>query len=366
MKTSGKGALARQTIVEMIDAGCIKGVTDTGNVQPASLDLSLADEAWLINASVLPRTTDTIRDLLGIFDRKRFNFNQPLGVGECLLVRLQETLDLPDEVYAYANPKSSTGRIDLHVRMLSDRFPRYDGACVGYKGDLWMTIIPKSFPVKLEPGLTLNQMRFLNLDTRFDQLTLELVHRQSPLVWNVETAEPIGWSELSTFDKDGSIILHAGLSTEVVGWVAKDTEEILDLTRRDYDPEKFFEEVVPHNGHVTLEQGRFYIISTWEGVRVPPEIASEIAPIDERSGDFRSHYAGFFDPGWGFGETGEGRGDTATLEVRPFETILLRHLQPIARFKFEMMAHVPDVVYASAGSHYGGQKGPGLSKYFKR
>lgn len=364
MNTNQKGALPDKTIEEMLRAHMIYNILNLAQIQPASLDLTISDEVYEVGGSILPKSNERVKDLLGVLRNKKFDFSNPLEINKTYLICLNESLALFEDIYGYANPKSSTGRVDLHVRMLSDGFSRYDGCKKGYKGALWIVVTPKSFRTYLKPGLALNQIRFFNSDTRFDHLQLGIQNAQEPLVWDQETREPVPWEQLSTFDRDGSVILRSDLRTGFVGWVAKQTDTILDLSRTDNDPDVFFEKIDHEGGHIILKKDKFYIMSTYESVRIPPCLASEIAPMDERSGEFRTHYAGFFDPGWGWGQTGEGCGDTATLEVRPYEDVMLRHLDPIARFKFELMAELPKTKYGPA-NNYAGQVGPQLGKYFR-
>ena len=156
------------------------------------------------------------------------------------------------------------------------------------------------------------------------------------------------------------------LSADVLGYVGRPTREALDLAKiKHYSASRFFKPLKKVGSYVYLKKNEFYILSTSESVRVPPELACEMVPMDERSGEFRSHYAGFIDPGWGWGATGEGQGRPLTLEVRPFEDLIVRHHQPIAKIKFEKMAELPDTVYDALPSNYLKQTGPKLAKQFK-
>ena len=178
---------------------------------------------------------------------------------------------------------------------------------------------------------------------------------------------PLAYGDLKIRDNDGSLILTLDLSAETIGYRARPaTAAPLDLTKpRFYEPEQFFEPLKRAAGHLHLARDEFYILSTAEAIRVPPELACEMVPMDEKSGEFRSHYAGFIDPGWGWGRTGEGRGRPLTLEMRPFEDLIVRPGQPIGKIKFELMALLPDVVYDGLDSNYLTQAGPRLSKHFK-
>ncbi len=151
----------------------------------------------------------------------------------------------------------------------------------------------------------------------------------------------------------------------MLGYKCVTPDDILDITKiGHYNPERFFMPITMREGYLTLKKGEFYILSTREAVRVPPQLACEMAPMDERSGDFRSHYAGFIDPGWGYGKKGEGVGRPLTLEVRPFEDLLVRHGQPVGKIKFERMIEVPETSYDALDSNYLRQDGPRLAKQF--
>ncbi len=370
-----KGALPAQTILAMMEAGFIKGA-DPSNVRPASLDLSLSDEAYEVEGIFQPRPEETVRAVLSQIKKKPFSFSKPLWPGKVYVVKLREMLTLPETVYGYCNPKSTSGRLDVHVRLMADGVARYDSlnparyagggaARVGWHGELWVSIMPKSFAVLAAPGQSLNQLRFFNLDTRLSDLELELALERYRLLWRPD-GTPLHYRELKIRDNDSSLILTLGVNEGPVGWVAIPTSEPVELSKiNTHDRRRFFKPVKKIGDHVHLKKNEFYILSTNEAVRVPPELACEMAPMDERSGEFRSHYAGFIDPGWGWGEKGEGRGRPLTLEVRPFEDLVVRHNQPIAKIRFERMAELPNSVYDSVSSNYIHQLGPKLSKHFK-
>lgn len=359
------GALPSQTILSLMRAGLIRGASEE-NVRPSSLDLSLSEEVYEVDGIFQPKPGETVRKLLGLFKKKSFSWSRPLVPGKVYLARLNESLRLPETVYAYCNPKSTSGRIDVHVRLIADNVSRYDAATpAGFRGELWVSLTPKTFKIKAAAGQTLNQLRFFNLDTRLNDLELEIALEQYKLLWSTK-GRPFVYRDLKIRDNDGSIIQTIDLSPEIVGYQAKHTDEVIDLSLlKHYDPKDFFQPLKKSNSHLHLKQGEFYILSTNEAVRVPPELACEMVPMDERSGDFRSHYAGFIDPGWGWGKKGEGKGRPLTLEVRPFEDLIVRHGQPIAKIKFERMAELPDMVYDALPSNYIKQSGPRLSKHFK-
>ncbi|MBP9749970.1 MAG: 2'-deoxycytidine 5'-triphosphate deaminase [Candidatus Pacebacteria bacterium] len=362
---SKHGALPAQTIRDMMRAGFIVGGVEE-NVAPASLDLTVSDEIYRTDGMFQLHYGETVRELLGYLKTTPHQTGTPLERDITYLARLNESVRLPSGVYGYCNPKSSTGRVDVHVRVLADRVPRYDSLVPGgWQGELWIVIHPKSFPVLLAPKQALSQLRLFTSDTRLSELDFQIAQAHHRLLWRRDGAT-IEYSDIQVTDRDGAPILSLEFDGPMVGWVSRRTDDVLDLGRVGARaPEDFFEEVRPENGYVRLERGKFYILSTDEAVRVPPEFACEMAPMDERSGDFRSHYAGFIDPGWGWGAEGEGVGRPLTLEVRPFEDLVVRHGQPIAKIKFERMTHTPDTLYDTRGSNYTVQRGPRLAKQFR-
>jgi dCTP deaminase len=360
-----RGALPSQHIRSLLDAGFIVGA-NPDNIRPASLDLSLSDELYAVKGIFQPRHNETVREVLTHIFKRRHSFNSPLVPGNTYFARLNETISLPKTVYGYCNPKSTTGRNDIHARVLADRVPRYDAVSpAGWQGELWIAISPRSYPVILSPGATLSQLRFFTADTRFDELELEIEMARHKLLWQ-PNGTPIGYRDITFGDNDGSLIVTLDVESPVIGYEYRGNNGPIDLTKdgaflwRDY-----FKPVKPKDGVVHLEKEHFYILSTHEAVRVPPELALELAPMDERSGEFRSHYAGFIDPGFGWGLTGERKGNQLTLEVRPFEDLIIRRGQPIAKMRYERMIEAPDMLYESfTTSHYTEQRGARLAKQF--
>jgi dCTP deaminase len=366
MKKKKIGVLPSQKIRELILKGHIKGAK-MENIRPASLDLSISEKIFRVNGIFQPRVFEKIEDILEKIEAENFDLKYPLEKDVTYIVKLNESLNLPKDIYAFSNPKSSTGRNDIQVRMLADNVPRFDAAFPGgFKGELYLAICPKSFPIKLQKDETLIQIRFFNLDTRFSEKELCYFYKKYQLLWKGN--KPLDYSELKISDRDGSLILTANLSQKIVGWKCLGLNKVLDFSKRYYyQPEDFFEPIFSNKDKkILLKKDNFYILSTKEAIRVPPELTCEIVPMDHRSGEFRSHYAGFFDPGWGWGKRGEGKGRPAVLEVRPFEDIILRDNQPICKFRFEKMIDIPDLIYDKINSHYLDQKGARLSKHFKK
>lgn len=360
------GALPAQTLKALMEKNFISsGVID--HVSPASLDLTLSGEAYLIRGLMLPRVGERIRDILPLMEATPFSLDKPLQAGTLYLVKLNETLALPASVWGYCNPKSSTGRLDMHVRVLADGVPRFDSINPrGFAGELWLAIHAQSFSVQVHVGSPLTQLRLFTADTRFSPLDLELA-LEDGLVFNRTSAEPLKYKDLVTHDDDGAVILTALVEDGLCGYECSATpDQVIDVAKvAGYDAKDFFRPLTIDGGALRLKRDKFYILSSTESVRIPPTLASEMVPIDERSGDFRSHYAGFLDPGWGYGQTGEGKGRPFTLEVRPFEDLVVRSCQPIAKIRFERMAETPEFHYDSKASNYLVQFGPKLGKQFR-
>lgn len=360
------GALPCQTILSMMNAGFIKNANEK-NVAPASLDLTISPEIYRVERIFQPRPGEKINELIKSIETYPHDLKHPLEKGVTYLARIEENLNLPENVYGYCNPKSSTGRNDIHTRILADGVPRYDAITpVGFKGELWTIINPKSYPIKICAGETLSQARFFNHNTKFDELDLQIALKEFNLIWNSAGDKYYCYDELKIRDNDGSVILTLDLTQDIVGYKCYGSNRILDLSRiNSYSSENFFEPIRKRDGGIYLRKGDFYILSTKEAVRVPPHLACEMSPMDERSGEFRSHYAGFIDPGWGWGSEGEEKGRQITLELRSFEDIVVRDNQPIGKIKFERMAEIPDIIYdKKTTSNYKKQIGPKLSKHF--
>ncbi len=369
-----QGALPSQDILRLIREGCVLHA-DENRVQPSSLDLTVGEEIFRLPFLFLPKSSETVQEVAREIGAEPFSFEYPLEVGVPYLIRLREVLKLPQKVYAYANPKSSVGRNDLRVSMLADRITRFDAAGErGYEGSLWAIVEPKSYRVKLHPGDALLQMRFFYSDTRFSHQELGEVYRSQQLLYLDNN--PFAYDRIKVSDRDGGLIMTVDLESEdpnlakgQIGWRAENTQRFLDFSKvSHYSPDDFFVPVFKSSeGTVRLRRGDFYIFYTRECLRVPPGFAAEIAAVDVRSGEYRSHYAGFIDPGWGHGRDGSQKGSSIVLEVRPFEdNIVLRNRQPVCKVIFERMADIPDRVYGEeSGSHYAKQSGPRLSKHFR-
>lgn len=364
-----RGVLSDRIIKEMIQKGQILDAME-GNVNPGSLDLSISEEIYRVEGIFQPRPGENISNLLNSIEIFPHSLDYPLERNVIYLARVQEKLLLPRNVGGYCNPKSSTGRNDVHVRILANGLPRYDTIPDGYQGDLWVTIHPRSFPIKILAGETLSQIRFFSRrNMALDESELCSIFDQDNLIRRGNKI--LKHSDIEVSDKDGSVILTLDLTDEIIGYQCFGCNRVLDYSKLDhYKPEDFFEPISLRrnlrNNYIRLKSGGFYILSTRELLRVPPTLACEMSPVDERNGEFRSHYAGFIDPGWGWSNRNK-KGRPLTLELRPFEDLIVRENQPIAKIRFERMIEEPERTYdKKTTSHYLNQFQPKLSKHFQR
>ena len=355
------GVLPSQAIETMIENGEItldRPLTE-GQVQPASLDLRLGTVAYRVRASFLAGEGRTVGERLSDFEMHRITLTEDGAVLEkgCVyLVPLMESLALPDGITAVANAKSSTGRLDLLTRTITDGGTEFDRIPAGYRGPLYAEICPRSFSVLVRPGMRLNQIRFRDGQSVLSDDALRALHAESPLV-DVDAVidEGLGFS-VDLKPAEGTL----------VGYRAKPHTGVIDLENiGHYDPQEYWEEVRSDNGQIILDPGAFYILVSREAVQIPPEYAAEMAPFLAMVGEFRVHYAGFFDPGFGHASAG-GAGSRGVLEVRCHEApFVLEHGQVVGRLVYEKMAELPEQLYGrEIASNYQGQ-GLKLSKHFK-
>jgi dCTP deaminase len=328
-----------------------------GQIQPASLDLRLGAEAFRVRASFLPGAA-ALADRLGDYEMHRIDLRAGavLEKGCVYVVPLVEGLALPPDVSAVANAKSSTGRLDLFTRLITDRGREFDRIEPGYTGPLYAEISPRSFSVLVRPGMRLNQIRFRRGSATLDDAALRRLDAEARLVsGEARIAGGLAFSVDLEPRGDG-----------VVGYRAKPHTGLIDLDRvGHYDPADFWERVESHDRRIILDPGAFYILVSREAVHVPPDYAAEMAPYLAMVGEFRVHYAGFFDPGFGH-EAAGGTGSRGVLEVRCHEApFALDHGQIVGRLVYERMAERPEILYGrDTGSNYQGQ-GLKLSKHFR-
>ncbi|MCX7299558.1 MAG: 2'-deoxycytidine 5'-triphosphate deaminase [Rhodobacterales bacterium] len=355
------GVLPSQRIRAMIAAGEIAVIPAVipAQIQPASLDLRLGTVAYRVRASFLAGTGRTVAERIVEFEMHRVDLTAGavLEKGCVYVVPLMESLALPATVQAVANAKSSTGRLDLLTRTITDGGTEFDRIPAGYNGPLWAEICPRSFSVLARSGMRLNQIRFREGHAVLSDDALRALHASQPLVsGQAVIADGLGFSvDLSPATGD------------LVGYRAKPHTGVIDLDRiGHYAPTEYWETVHTNEGRIILDPGAFYILVSRESVTIPADHAAEMAPYLAMVGEFRVHYAGFFDPGFGLADAG-GQGSRGVLEVRCHEApFVLEHGQIVGRLVYEMMTEVPDQLYGrDIASNYQGQ-GLKLSKHFKQ
>ena len=329
------GILPCQAIDTLIAGGAITSATpfDEVQVQPASLDLRLGAKAWRVRASFLPGAR-TVQERLADVIMHPIDLSSSgvvLEKGCVYICELQERLKLPRGIQARANPKSSTGRVDVFVRLLTDRGHAFDDVAEGYDGPLYLEIVPQTFSILVRPGTRLNQLR-------------------------LKVGDP---PKLEVRD------VGVDLTGDVAGFRGRRHAGVVDLDHVDgHDPRDFWEPLTARHGEILLDPGEFYILVSKQPTEIPVDQAAEMLPIDPSVGEFRVHYAGFFDPGFGVDEA-HGKGSKSVLEVRSHEApFLLEDGQIVARLVYEPMTERPDRLYGEGGSHYQRQ-GLKLSKHFR-
>jgi dCTP deaminase len=367
-----QGVLPAQHLRRAIDAGVIDAGRFTippDNVQPASLDLRLGEVAYRIRCSFLPDTQTVERKAKDyIFDELDLRKEGVvLETNRPYLIPLKERLALPAEIRGKANPKSSTGRVDVFTRVITDESFRFDEITQGYEGPLYLEVVPLSFPVRVREDLALNQLRLSVGRPELSDDDIRDQHRDRPLLFS--GGEPVPADELALSNGMFLSLDLRGDSGGRVGYCARPNAPLLDLTRdRAVDPAAFWEGVQHEEGdRVVLSPKRFYLLMSNEAVTIPPDLASEMTAYDPTAGELRTHYAGFFDPGFGFDPEGAFNGSRAALEVRAHDVpFMIEHGQRVCKLTFEHMLESPSELYGQAiGSSYQQQEET-LSKHFLR
>ena len=372
-KASQRGILPDRMIAALADDGAIAAAKPFADdqIQPASLDLRLGAIAYRVRASFLPGPGATVARRIEELKLHEIVLSNGavLETGCVYIVPLLERLALPDTIAAAANPKSSTGRLDVFTRVIADETRGFDRIEAGYRGPLYAEISPKTFPVLVREGSRLSQMRFRHGDSTLDATALRALHAQERLVDATEAVMGEGVAvsvDLSGVDATGTQN-NRPKGGAIVGYRAKRHTGLIDVDRRGgYDIDEFWEPVIARaDQNLILDPDEFYILASKEAVQVPPDYAAEMVPFDPLVGEFRVHYAGFFDPGFGYAGAG-GRGARAVLEVRSREVpFILEHGQIVGRLVFEKMLARPERLYgAGIGSNYQAQ-GLKLSKHFR-
>jgi dCTP deaminase len=323
--------------------------------QPASLDLRLGPIAYQLRASFLPYrervetrlAPDGALDVDLVIDRLSLEGGATFQRGSVYLVPLLESLALPADVRGRSNPKSTTGRLDIFTRLITDRTPRFDEIHTGYGGPLYLEVCPQSFPIRVHTGVSLNQLRLLRGATALSDRALGDLYRRTPLLYD-DDDRPVPVDRAVFHDGLGmGVDLSGRTSDGIIGYRAQPNPPAVDLARSGhYDPEEFWEPIKrPSRECYILEANRFYILVSKERIRVPPDYAAEMVVYDAGAGEIRTHYAGFFDPGFGFGG-GDVLGTKVVMEVRAREVpFLLYDAQTSFKVWFERLRVRPDRLY---------------------
>jgi dCTP deaminase len=362
------GILPSQRLEDLVAAGHIRASSPISatQIQASSIDLRLGSVGYEVCASFLPSVNATVEKKLQEVKLRELDLSAPvlLEKGKVYLVPLQEELLLPENYSGKANPKSSIGRLGVFTRVITDYGDAFEEIRPAYKGRLYAEIVPLTFHVYAREGVTLNHLRVRRGNPRqFDKRLVDL-HEQQPLVYSQDE------SPVEALISDGlklSVDLQGIDGSEVIGYRAKREAAPIDLSRLNYyDPLEFWERIYRERGSIVLEPGDFYILTSKEKVSVPPHMAAEMLPFDPAVGEFRIHYAGFFDPGFGWSPE-KTVGNHAVLEVRSHEVrSLLEDGQVVGRLKYEPLLEQPAKLYGTrtTGSSYKTQ-GLTLSKHFK-
>lgn len=355
------GILADRAIASLFENGNLIAAAprDQDQIQPASLDLRLGAKAYRVRASFLPGPGHKVEDKLSRLSMHEIDITEGavLETGCVYIVELMEALKLKDGLSASTNPKSSTGRLDIFTRVISDYAQEFDIIPAGYEGPLYLEISPRTFPVIVRQGSRLSQIRFRTGQSVLSESALLALHERETLVA----------SEMPNVS-GGGIALSIDLAGEgLVGYRGKHHTGVIDVDRKaGYDILDFWEPIQGRGkNELILDPDEFYILVSREAVHVPPLCAAEMTPFDPLVGEFRVHYAGFFDPGFGHAGAG-GKGARAVLEVRSHEVpFILEHGQIVGRLIYENMLEMPETLYgAGLGSNYQAQ-GLKLSKHFR-
>jgi dCTP deaminase len=366
----GTGVISYHVLGEMIRRGEIfaRAPFESDQLQPASIDLRLGRRAWRVRASFLPGRDNTVEGRIGKLGGTEIDLARDavFESGVVYVVELLERTRLLNGLWGIANPKSSTGRLDVLARLITDGATQFDLVRRGYDGPLYVEIAPQAFSIVVRQGIRLNQLRFIRGTS--PGVPLGTVGGLADLYKTGQLVKPDG----ALLPMRGSLVpvsidLRGEGPASIVGYKAKKTTDTIDMGRIGYyDPREFWEKIQDVDGRLPLDEGEFYILATREEVGVPPDLAAEMVPFDSSSGEFRVHYAGFFDPGFGY-EGGRAQGSKAVLEVRSYGvSFMLEHGQIVGWLNYSRLAGgAPKKLYGvQIQSNYQGQ-GVKLAKHFK-
>jgi dCTP deaminase len=362
------GILPYQDIVKLVDGGRIHAIApiDDAQLQPASLDLRLGTSAWRVRASFLPGKGTPVSAKIERMMMHRIDLTQPtvFEKGCVYIAELMEELRLPADISGKSNPKSSTGRLDIFTRLIADGGTEFESVPEGYRGRLYLEIVPRTFSVLAQAGTRLNQMRFVRGNPPPSDHKLDELNAMDAIVYS-DAAAP-----MTAVVNDGlwiSVDLEGSANAGIIGYRAKQHAPLIDLSRINYyEPLEFWEPLKSEaHSSLVLNPDDFYILMSRERIRIPPSFAASMVPYDPSVGEFRIHYAGFFDPGFGYGNN-DVNGARAVLEVRSHEVpFLIEHGQGVGRLIYERLLGKPERLYGvNIGSNYQAQ-GLKLSKQFR-
>lgn len=365
---NSSGILPDLAIADLLRQKAVRSDADNlaDQIQPASLDLQLGTKAYRVRASFLPGRDKTVRERIDELSMHTIDLTQGavLEVGCVYIVPLQESLALPADISGLANPKSSTGRLNVFTRLIADNTEQFDQVPEGYNGPLYAEIAPNAFSVLVRPGVRLNQLRLRRGIPDMNDQDLKNLHDEVGIVG-------AGGGDPGTAEIRKGLVFTVDLKgrgdTDLIGYRAKRHTSVVDLSRiAAYDPGEFWDPLyVTARNQLILDPNEFYILASRESVRIPPDYAAEMVPYDTQIGEFRVHYAGFFDPGFGWRKERTG-GTRAVLEVRSHEVpFVLEDGQAVGRLVYEKLASRPEKLYgADIGSSYHAQALT-LSKHFR-
>ena len=364
------GILPCQSIEDLIAAGHVTAdpPINPEQVQPSSLDLRIGPVAYRIRASFLSSRNARVIDKLQDNHLYKIDLTRPavLERGCAYIAPLMEELNLPADISGKANPKSTTGRLDVFTRLITDFGSEFERVPAGYKGKLYTEIVPRTFSIVVEQGARLNQLRLRRGNPPPSDTELERLHEQETLVYTED--ESPGDALISNKSLWLSVDLSGEVGSEIIGYKARRNTPLIDLNKiNHYDPLEFWEPIHrTRSRSLVLDPRDFYILASKERVRIPHSFAAEMVPYDPSVGEFRIHYAGFFDPGFGYGAD-DIKGTHAVLEVRSHEVpFLLEDGQVVGRLVFERLLSAPNKIYGQGiGSSYQHQR-LALSKHFRR
>ena len=366
--TASTGVLPCQQIHALIRDGRVTATEPVveDQIQPASLDLRLGPVIYRLQASFLPGVHSTVARKLEALSMAELDLSSPtvLEKGCVYLAPLMESLRLPGGFSAKANPKSTTGRLDIFTRLITDYGSEFERVPDGYSGPLFAEIVPRTFSVIVQQGARLSQLRFMRGKPPPSDSLLERLDEAENLIYlDEDSPAPADIQKGLKL----SVNLQGRAPADVVAYRGRKNAPLIDVRKVDhYDPVEFWDEIrSPPDGRLILNPGDFYILGSREWVRVPPAVAAEMVPFDPSMGEFRIHYAGFFDPGFGYGDR-DIPGTRAVLEVRAHEVpFVIEHGQIVGRLVYSRLLGVPDRIYGvSIGSSYQRQ-GLALSKQFR-